>query len=148
MYDKEKRANEIYKYKGEGKPIQDKPSTPLNQNDLEEIKNLIKKDKPLFNKPEKPKPEPKPEPEPEIVKEKSPEPLKIVEESNTSSEEKEMFMDLMKEGRPYILKYNGNVVIDSEATRLKYSEINFQKDYLIIRGNVYLYANLGFKFKK
>ena len=114
MATKKSDLTEVYKYKGEGKLITDKPSKPLKK------KAETKKDEPK----------------------KIEEDVSIIQDFSN----KNQFNNLVMEGLPFILKYNGIIIFDSE--RDKIDLLNFQDNYFTIKGIINNYDGLSFKFKR
>jgi len=115
--DKVENLTEQYKYKGEGELIKDKPSKPLK-------------------KVKKPTPKPK-----EVVVEK-----KIAVESKPQPTRKDIYVSMLKENRPFVLKMNGSVIFDSEVNDIM--KLCFEENYFAIGHEKHSYAGLNFKFKK
>jgi hypothetical protein len=130
--DKVENLTEQYQYKGEGEHISD-----------------ISASKPL-----KTKSKPKLKPKKEEVKEE----VKEVEEIKEIIEpiiepvieklpsKKDMYLSMILENRPFILKVNGSIVFDSEQSSIM--NLCFEDTHFRIGFEKHSYDGLNFKFKK
>lgn len=117
--DKVENLTEQYKYKGDGELISDKPSKPLKQ--------VKKSTKPKIENIENTE---------NIEKEvKSEQPTR-----------KNIYIDMLKENRSFILKMNGTIIFDSDANDIM--KLCFEENYFVIGHEKHSYAGLNFKFKK
>jgi len=124
----EENLNEVYQHKNDGELFKDKPSEPLKTN------APYKKSKKKEDKKEEVVEEVK-----SIIENKSVPKIKILSE-------RERFNGLVLDGRPFFLKYHGNIIFDSE--RNKINELDFQEDGYFLFGKKMPYDGLSFKFKK
>ena len=93
----------------------------------------------------------------------SPKPLKKSKKKETISEEikteevktilveevktqKEIYLSLIGENKPFVIKISGNVVFDSEKDNLM--NLIFEEDYFRISLQKFIYQGVNFKFKK
>ena len=122
--DKIENLTEEYKYSGDGKLMNDISSSEP----LEKSENKKKKNKKIEVE----------------LKEESPKIEKIIETKEPTM--KDVYIDMVKENKPFILKVNGTVIFDSEQKSIMI--LSFQDDCFYVGTDKHTYTGLNFKFKK
>ena len=124
--------NDGYTYKEDSEILNDVSASQPLENEVKEQKKVVIKKKKEVKVVE------------EIIEIIHEEPIEVV--NHVEITEKQIYINMVEENRPFILKFNGAVVFDSDVNNIL--QLGFDDTYFRIGLNEYSYQGLNFRFKK
>ena len=124
--------NDGYTYKEDSEILNDVSASQPLENEVKEQKKVVIKKKKEVKVVE------------EIIEIIHEEPIEVVKHVEIT--EKQIYINMVEENRPFILKFNGAVVFDSDVNNIL--QLGFDDTYFRIGLNEYSYQGLNFRFKK